>query len=100
MNLMKIYNRLPAWCQTLAVSLEGWRIQKRRYDALFEKQYQDFMSRNDWTYEQKCAYRDSQLQKMVKHCSETVPYYRNLMEEKGVTRLVSVRLTAAREAGM
>ena len=81
MNLMKIYNRLPAWCQTLAVSLEGLRIQKKRYNRLYDKQYQDFMSRNDWTYEQKCAYRDEQLQKMVKHCYETVPYYRNLFDQ-------------------
>ena len=81
MGLMQIYNRLPAWCQTMAVSLEGFRIQKRRYDALFEERYRDFMSRNDWTYEQKCAYRDEQLQKIVKHCYETVPYYRNLFDE-------------------
>ena len=76
MNVMKIYNKLPAWGQTLAVSLEGWRIQKRRYDALFEEQYLDFMSRNDWSYERKCAHRDQQLRKMVKHCYETVPYYK------------------------
>lgn len=75
MNVMKIYNKLPAWGQTLAVSLEGWRIQKRRYDDLFEEQYRDFMSRNDWSYEAKCAHRDMLLQRMVKHCYETVPYY-------------------------
>ena len=84
MNLMKIYNKLPAWCQTLAVSLEGLRIQKTRYDTVYEKQYQDFMSRNDWTYEQKCAYRDEQLQKMVKHCYETVPYYRALFDSLNI----------------
>lgn len=84
MNLMKIYNRLPAWAQTLATSAEGWRIQKRRYDALFEERYQDFMSRNGWSYEQKCAYRDAQLQKMVKHCYEHVPYYRNLFDRLNI----------------
>ena len=84
MNLMKVYNRLPAWCQTLMVSLEGLRIQKNRYDTLFEEQYQDFMSRNEWTYEQKCAYRDEQIQKMVKHCYETVPYYRTLFDSLNV----------------
>ena len=81
MNLMKVYNKLPAFCQTLAVSLEGWRIQKRRYDGLFDAQYRDFMDRNNWSYEQKCAYRDQQIQKMVKHCYETVPYYRNLFQQ-------------------
>lgn len=77
---MKLYNRLPAWLQTVAVSLEGLRIQSKRYDPLFDLQYQDFMSRNDWTYAEKCTYRDQQLQIMVKHCYETVPYYRNLFD--------------------
>ena len=84
MNLMKIYNKLPAWCQTMAVSLEGLRIRKTRYDSLFEAQYRDFMSRNDWTYQQKCTYRDQQLQNMVKHCYETVPYYRNLFHKLNI----------------
>ncbi|MBQ9082056.1 MAG: phenylacetate--CoA ligase family protein [Clostridia bacterium] len=81
MNPMKIYNRLPAWAQTLAVSLEGLRIQKKRYDALFEAQYREFMSRNNWTYAQKCEFRDAQLRNMVKHCYETVPYYRRLFDD-------------------
>ena len=84
MGLMAVYQKLPAWCQTLAVSLEGLRIQKTRYDGLFETQYQDFMSRNGWSYEQKCQYRDQQLQKMVKHCYETVPYYHRLFEELNI----------------
>ena len=84
MGLMKIYNKLPAWCQTVAVSLEGFRIQKRRYNELFEDQYGDYMSRNDWTYEQKCQWRDQQLRKMVKHCYETVPYYRSLFDERNI----------------
>lgn len=84
MGLMGIYNKLPAWCQTLAVSLEGYRIQKSRYGSRFEEQYQDFMSRNAWTYEQKCAWRDEQLRKMVKHCYETVPYYHNLFDRLNI----------------
>ncbi len=81
MNPMKIYNQLPAWAQTLAVSLEGLRIQKKRYDVLFEVQYRACTSRNGWTYAQKCAFRDAQLRNMVKHCYETVPYYRRLFDE-------------------
>lgn len=84
MGLMEIYNKLPAWAQTMAVSLEGLRIQKKRYDRLFGQQYQDFMSRNDWTYGQKCAYRDEQLRKMVKHCYETVPYYHALFDRLNI----------------
>lgn len=80
MGLMGIYNKLPAWAQTVAVSLEGLRIQRSRYDRLFDEQYRAFMERNNRTYAQKCAYRNEQLQKMVKHCYETVPYYRALFD--------------------
>lgn len=81
MNLMKVYHKLPVWCQTVAVSLTGLRIQLTRYGKKFDEQYLDFMNRNNWTYEQKCAYRDQQLRKMVRHCYETVPYYRSLFDE-------------------
>ena len=84
MGLMQLYNLLPSWCQTLAVSAQGYRIQKHRYGPLFEAQYRDFMSRNHWTYDQKCLYRDAQLQKMVKHCYETVPYYHALFDRLGI----------------
>ena len=69
MNLMKVYHKLRAWCQTVAVSLTGLRIQLTRYGKKFDEQYLDFMNRNNWTYEQKCAYRDQQLRKMVRQRS-------------------------------
>lgn len=43
------------------------------------------MSRNNWSYEQKCEYRDQQLQKMVKHCYETVPYYKRILKSMELT---------------
>lgn len=81
---MQIYDRLPILMQNMAVSLEGYRIQKTRYDKTYEKIFKEFMSRNSWTYEQKCQYRDEQLQKIVKHCYETVPYYKKQFDEGGI----------------
>lgn len=84
MNVMQIYDHLPIFLQNFAVSFEGYRIQKMRYDAVFREIYQDFMERNDWDYERKCEYRDNQLRKMVRHCYETVPYYRKVFNEYGI----------------
>lgn len=53
MNLMKLYHKLPVWCQNLAVSAQGLRIQKTRYGADFDAQYRQFMERNDWSYRRK-----------------------------------------------
>ena len=84
MNLMKLYHKLPVWCQNLAVSAQGLRIQKTRYGADFDAQYRQFMERNDWSYRRKCEWRDRQLQTMVRHCQEHVPYYRELFAREGI----------------
>lgn len=84
MNMMQVYNRLPIALQNVAVSFEGYRIQKARYDLVFDRTFREFMSRNDWTYERKCEYRDVQLKKMVKHCYESVPYYKKTFDEYGI----------------
>lgn len=81
MDLMPVYNRLPVFLQNAAVSAEGWRIQKTRYGKKFDAAYKAFMERNTWSYEQKCAYRDKMLQRMVEHCYKTVPYYHRLFDE-------------------
>ncbi len=81
MDIMKIYDHLPVCLQNIAVSVEGWRIQKTRYGKEFDAAYKDFMGRNTWSYEQKCYYRDKMLQKMIEHCYKTVPYYHKLFDD-------------------
>lgn len=84
MNLMRIYDKLPVFMQNLACSLEGVRVRHNKYGKRQKKELRKFMERNDWTYEQKCAYRDQQLQKMVEHCYNHVPYYHRLFDERGI----------------
>lgn len=84
MNLMQIYDKLPVALQNLACTLQGRKIEKKRYGTLFEKIYADYMSRDNWSYEQLCEYRDRQIQKLVKHCYQTVPYYKKLFDEGGI----------------
>lgn len=84
MDVMKLYNRMPAMLQNAAVSVEGGKIQRNRYGAAFQEQYRLYMNRNPWSYGEKCAYRDQQLQKMIRHCYFTVPYYRRVFDEQGI----------------
>ncbi len=84
MDLIKIYNRLPIFIQNLALTFEGHKIQKLRYGKDFRRSFHDFMSRNQWSYEQKCKYRDKQLVKMIEHCYKTVPYYKKTFDALGI----------------
>lgn len=84
MNKMDIYYKLPIFVQNIACYLEGKRILKNRYSQHFWNYLNDYESRNEWTYEQLILYREEKLQRMIKHCYETVPYYKNLFDEKGI----------------
>lgn len=84
MNKMDIYYKLPIFAQNVACYFQGRRIVKTRYSQHFWSYLKDYESRSDWTYEQLIEYRNMKLQRMIKHCYETVPYYKKLFNEKGI----------------
>ena len=84
MDKMSAYARLPIWAQNAACWWEGWNIRRQRYGASFWKALGEYERHNDWSYEQMCDYRDTQLKNLVQHAYETVPYYHRLFDEGGV----------------
>ena len=84
MDKMAIYNRLPIFMQNWACSLEGAHIVTTRFGSSFRRLLQDYEMRVRWSPEQIAAYRDERLRIMVKHCYETVPYYKNVFDEGGI----------------
>ncbi|MCQ2378553.1 MAG: hypothetical protein MJ016_04980 [Victivallaceae bacterium] len=84
MTGMALYNYSPVWVQNLLCSLEGYRIKIVRYGNVFRHALKEYESRNDWSYERLCDFRDLQLRKLVRHCYDTVPYYHRLFNEGGI----------------
>ena len=84
MDGMKVYDSLPVILQNVACTMEGIRVKRKKYGALTKKYLPDFMERDNWTYAQKCEYRDKQIQHMVEHCYYHVPYYHNLFDKLGI----------------
>ena len=84
MDLMRVYNKLPILGQNIACSIEGKRIKKNRYNKEFNKTFHSYKQRSNWTYEQKCEFRDKRLQKMIRYCYQSVPYYRKIFDEYGI----------------
>lgn len=84
MNLMDIYNRLPIVGQNIACSIEGKRIELNRYGNDFDKKFNEYKTRNSWTYERKCEIRDKKLQEMIRYSYKSVPYYRELFDSYGI----------------
>lgn len=84
MEKKAIYNKLPVWGQNLACYYYGIRIKRSRYGKDFWRLLAEYEKRANWSYEQLCDYRDARLRKMIRHCYNTVPYYRDLFQEGGI----------------
>ena len=84
MNLERLYLRLPTSLQNLGCTLEGFRIQKKRYGTGFRRRLSEAERRSGFFDEQSREFRDDRLRAFVAHCAATVPYYRSLFRELGV----------------
>jgi phenylacetate-CoA ligase len=81
--LNKIYDASPVFLQNMLVSAYGYRWQKRRYGGIFETEYAAAKKREAFTANEWNAYQNEQLQKMLLHAFEQVPYYREVFTAVG-----------------
>lgn len=84
MNVKDLYDRLPVFAQNFACNLQGFYINKTRYNKDFFRTLDEFLLRGTWSVEQRIEYRNKKLQQLVKHCYETVPYYTRTMNRIGL----------------
>lgn len=83
--LMKLYTKLPKGLQGSLRSLMDRIPLPYRYGPKFIKVFDEVQKWGTWSAEQLREYQDSQLQKMIHHCYDNVPYYRNLFEKHNLT---------------
>lgn len=84
-SLKSLYLKLPIPLQQAACSLEGWRIRHGRYSHTFQAALKAAEERTFWSQDQITAYRDQRLRHFIQHSVETVPYYRQLFPELGIS---------------
>ncbi len=85
MDREAIYARLPLPLQQWAVSAEGRRIRRVRFNAAFHRLLQEYEARGAWSADARQAYRDERLARFIEHAVRSVPYYRNLFRELGAS---------------
>lgn len=84
MNAESIYLRLPVALQNAVCSLYGWRVNRTRFGPGFWRHLEAAERRLRMKPEEVIAYRDERLRRFVRHCLDTVPYYRRVLPECGV----------------
>jgi phenylacetate-CoA ligase len=78
------YLSLPPWVQNIAVSLYGVAYRHERLGGNFKKYVDQFTERDRWSRDRMRAYVDSQLQSLVLHAFQNVPYYRLKWSQAGI----------------
>lgn len=84
MDRESLYLQFPICIQNCMVSLEGLRIQQKRYSKVFFQFLNEYESRLTMPLEKLLAFRDQRLRVFVRHCVESVPYYRRLFKDLGL----------------
>lgn len=84
--LEQIYFKLPLVLQNLAVSLFGIHWYNRRYGGVFKKELLECRKREFYNQEQWVLYQEEQLRFLLMHAYDTVPYYKKLFIENGITK--------------
>jgi phenylacetate-CoA ligase len=78
-----IYPKLPVPMQNMAISAYGYAWKNRRYGGVFENELAAFKQREHWDQQRWFDYQTAQLQKLLIHAYETVPYYRDTFSSIG-----------------
>ncbi len=74
--------RLPVWAQNIGCSLAGWKNRRERYGRTFREAL-DFLETSQWwSLQEQADYQDECLRGMIRHAYDSVPYYREVFEER------------------
>ncbi len=82
MDKTKIYQQLPHPLKTLSVSAWGFYLSALRYGGDFNRLVEEALERDIWSKEQWNTWQQEALARMLQHAATTVPYYRQLWEER------------------
>ncbi len=79
-----MYAHLPIALQNLACSVRGWSYRQRRFGGRFPTLLDEAEKRTFWSAQRLEAFRDHRIRAFVKHCADTVPYYREKFRSLGL----------------
>lgn len=77
-----VYAKLPVFAQNLAVSLQGWRIARRRYGGNFSDIFREYQRRDSWSEEEVFKLRKLRRCAALERAS-TAPFYRDHFKQVG-----------------
>jgi phenylacetate-CoA ligase len=78
------YCRSPIFVQNAVVSAYGFASRRLRNGRAFRRVLNELMRTQWYTEEEFEVLQNRKLSRLIRHCYETVPYYRGVMDERGL----------------
>lgn len=75
-GLMQIYHRLPGPARSVAASVRGYTLKRRRYGADLEQFVEAALEREQWGTERLESWQEARLAFTLHRAATQVPYYR------------------------
>jgi len=88
--IQRVYHNLPPSLQNIGISAYGYSWKKRRYGGIFEQELKGFKDREAYSVDQWAEYQNAALTKLLKHASDSVPFYREAFKKAGLSELSSI----------
>lgn len=79
-----LYRLLPVPVQNLACTLYGFRERRVRLSRFFWDRYEWLLQTEGASTDEIRAYQDEQVALLIEHAYNSVPYYRRVMDERGL----------------
>lgn len=80
--LKNLYYKAPESIQDLMVSLEGYRISRKRYGSIFRAAFDGYLERDEWGEEELLAYQNLRRIEALERASRA-PFYAKFFRDNG-----------------
>jgi len=80
-----LYHRLPVLLQNAIVARRGRELFRLRFGPDYPPVARFLEETERWSWDELRAYQDERLRLVIRHAWETVPYYRDVMDERRLT---------------
>lgn len=85
MFLERLYDRSPAWAQTLMLNAHALRIERHRYGAPYRSALRGLLRQERLPRQELAAFQDRQIRSVVATAHARSRYYREVMDRAGIT---------------
>ena len=87
MNQFAIYKKLPVFLQNILCSVQGYRLEKQRYNKDYYKIYNSLLESDQWNESQILAYKEEHIDKIIEYAFKHYHFYKKKYTENGLTAL-------------